>query len=55
MTVRELRELLSEQAQDAEVKLCVLDGTKGGGDVTIEPSEDWPNAVVIFADAEPLP
>jgi hypothetical protein len=59
MTNRELIALLSDHPLDANVKLCVLDATPtnftGGGDMTIEPSEDWPNAIVIFADREDKP
>ena len=53
MTVQELRALLVKYPADAEVKLCVLtDGSIGGADMSIEPSEDWPNAIVIFAEKE---
>lgn len=67
MTAKELIALLRTYHPDSDVKLCVLSpaadlstgaappSTMGGGDVTIEPSEDWSHAIVIFADAEEKP
>ncbi len=50
MTNAELQALLAQYAADADVMLCVLsDASIEGEDISIEPAEDFPNAIVIFA------
>jgi predicted dinucleotide-utilizing enzyme len=52
MNIADLIELLREYPQDADVKISLMQGAIGGADLTVESSEDWPNAVVLFADPE---
>lgn len=52
MTVNELINALAFYPRNTEVKVSLGEGSIGGADMTVEPSEDWPNAVVIFAEKE---